>query len=122
MLAPLLERMKPQSATILVRDNFRSWLPADLGAKILTYDPLIHTPMGLPKERLCRSVKEVEADVIVDLTPRYYAFTAGLVIAAEAPLRISLDHEHASKFYNLLISPEAGRTLTESYELLLTYV
>lgn len=122
ILEPLLQRMKPLSATILVRENFRSWLPNDLRARIMTYDPAQHNWLGLPKEKITGKISDLEANVVVDLTPGFCAFTAGLAAASEAPLRVSLDHEHASKFYNLLITPEAGRTLQERYELLLSYV
>jgi hypothetical protein len=122
ILEPLLERMKPLCATIFVRENFRSWLPNDLRARIMTYDPAQHNWLGLPKEKVTRRIGDLEANVVVDLTPGFCAFTAGLAAASGAPLRISLNHEHAAKFYNLLITPEAGRTLQERYELLLSYV
>jgi hypothetical protein len=122
ILEPLIERMNPTCLTILVRDNFRSWLPPDLRARIIPFDPASKTFLGLPMPKFCQLVKDVEADVVIDLTPEFYAFTSGLAAASEAPLRISLNHEYAGKFYNLLITPEPGRSLSERYELLLNYV
>jgi hypothetical protein len=122
VLAPLIERMNPRTTTVLVRENFRTWLSADLNVKIVTFDTAAKNWLGFPKDPFCDKLKDLEADVVVDLTPGFSPFTAALAAATGAPLRISLDTEEWNDFYNFFIALDAGKTLAERYDVLLRYV
>jgi hypothetical protein len=122
VLAPLMERMNPQQTTILVRENFRTWLSGDLGAKVLTFDAAAKNWLGFPPESLCGKAKDLEADVVVDLTPGFSPFTAALAAATGAALRISVDTVEWNDFYNFFITLDGAKSLAERYDVLLRYV
>ncbi len=122
VLVPLIERLNPLETTVLVRENFRTWLSSDLRATIVTFSLEQKNWLGFPKDAMCRKVRELEADVVVDLTPYFDPYTAALAAASRAPLRISLDTEQWNDFYNFFVTHEAGKTLAERYEILLRYV
>jgi hypothetical protein len=120
-LDEILTRIKALETTILVRENFKSWLSAYSG-KTFSFDVGKKNWLGFPDAGTCDAAHRIGADVVIDLTPRFSPFTSRLAAATEAPLRISLDHEHAAAFYNLIVTPSAERTLPERYQLLLAYV
>ncbi|HEY3295931.1 MAG TPA: hypothetical protein VGL38_10870 [bacterium] len=122
VLEPLMEHLNPYQTTVLVRENFRTWLSPDLGARIVTFDVAQKQWLGFPKEPVYRKARNIEADVVVDLTPAFDPFTAALAAATRAPLRISLDTEQSNDFYNFFITHDEGKSLAERYEILLRYV
>lgn len=122
LLDPLLARLNPRRTTVLVRDSFRTWLSSDLDARIIAFDPNLRSWLGFPRENLLRKTRDLSADVVVDLTPSYHPFTAALAVSARAPLRISLDDEFRSDFYNCLIQTGPDASLTERYDALLRFV
>jgi hypothetical protein len=122
ILVPLIERMNPGSTTVLIRENFRTWLAADLGVQILTFDINAKKWPGFAVESICNKVQDLDADVVVDLTPGFDPFTAALSAASRAPLRISLDTEEWNDFYNFFIALDGEKTLAERYDVLLRYV
>jgi hypothetical protein len=121
-LPSLIEHLNSSAATVLVCENFRTWLSRDLGVRTVTFNPSLRDFAGLPTSPVCRKVKELGADVAVDLTPRFMPYTAALVAASAAPLRISLDPQPEHRFYNFFLNMEQGKSLGERYEVLLRYV
>ena len=121
-IEPLIEHMQPRYTTLLVPENFRTWLSRDLQAKIVPYDYRKKSYLGFPEPVMCRKLSELECDVAVDLMPEFNAYTAGLVAASQAPLRISLDAQQEPGFYNIFIEFDAASDLGERYETLLKYV
>ncbi|RPH94155.1 hypothetical protein EHM69_08170 [candidate division KSB1 bacterium] len=121
-LEPLIEHTNPQAATVIVRENFRTWLSRDLPIKLVTFDLDEHDWLGFPKGNIYKKVKELEADVVVDLTPAFTPFTAALAASTAAPLRVSLDSVHEHCFYNFFLNFGPDKTLAERYDLLLRYV
>ena len=121
-LPSLIEHLNPAATTVLIAESYRTWLSRELGARIVTFDASAHDWLGFPRSQLCRKAKELECDVVVDLTPRFSPYTAALTAATGAPLRISLDEEHEHSFYNFFLTMEEGKTLTERYDILLRYV
>jgi hypothetical protein len=122
VLVRLIEHMNPAQTTVLVRENFRTWLSADLGVKIVTFDGNVKNWLGFPPDPLCDKVKDLEADIVVDLTPGFSPFTAALAAATGAPLRVSVDEVEWSDFYNFYISLDGAKSLAERYDVLLRYV
>lgn len=122
VLQPLIEHMNPRQTTVIVRKNFRTWLSSDLGAKFFTFDGSAKNWLGFPPDKYCDKVRELEADVVVDLTPGFSPYTAALAASSQAPLRISLATEEWSEFYNFFINLEPDKTLAERYDVLLRYV
>jgi ADP-heptose:LPS heptosyltransferase len=122
VLEPLIERLNPYSTSVLIRQNFRTWLSPDLGARIVCFDSDQKDWIGFPKDTMCRTAKSLAADVVVDLTPGFSPYTAALAAATGAPLRISLDTEQKDNFYNFFVTHEEGKSLAERYEILLRYV
>jgi hypothetical protein len=122
VLEPLIEHTNPGQTTVLVRENFRTWLSPDLGVKIVTFNVDQKSWLGFPKEQMQRKVSELGADVVVDLTPAFNPYTAALAAATKAPLRISLATEQWNEFYNFFVTLEDGKSLAERYEVLLRYV
>jgi ADP-heptose:LPS heptosyltransferase len=122
ILEPLIERLNPRATTVLVRENFRTWLHSDLGVRVVCFDSEAKNWLGFPKETMCRTATALEADVVVDLTPGFNPYTAALAAATGAPVRISLDTEEWNDFYNFFITHDEGKTLAERYEILLRYV
>jgi len=121
-LPSLVEHLNPSAATVLVSESYRTWISRDLGVRTVTFNTSVCDVLGLPKSLVCRKVKELEADVVVDLTPRFTPYTAALVAASQAPLRISLDREPEHRFYNFFLNMEEGKSLGERYEVLLRYL
>lgn len=122
VIEPLLSRTRPRFTTICLRVNFRTWLSPDLRAKIVTFDPAKKNWLGLPTNGICEQAREVGADVVVDLTPGFSPYTAAITAASRAPLRISMESEQDSDFYNFYIQPEGERDLAGRYDMLLRYV
>ena len=122
MIEPLIEHMRPRYVTLLVPENFRTWLSRDLEARVVAYDFRKRNYLGFPDETLCRKLAEFETDVVVDLMPEFNAYTAGLTSASQAPLRISLSAEQDLHFYDVFIEYDSGKNLKERYETLLQYV
>ena len=121
-IEPLIEHMQPRFTTLLVPENFRTWLSRDLEARVLPYDYRKKNYLGFPEQGFCRKVSELETDVVVDLMPEFNPYTAGLTGASQAPLRISLDCRQEPGFYNIFIEFDEGTNLGERYETLLKYV
>lgn len=122
ILTPLLEKMNPPRATIIVRDGFRAWLPSDPRLRFVTFDPAKKNWLGFPPPTLQRAMGRLGADIAVDLTPGFSPFTAALAAATSAPLRISLDDEESNQFFNFHIRLPETRSLPERYAALLRYV
>jgi hypothetical protein len=122
ILVPLIERMNPYHVTVLVRENFRTWIHSDWGLKLCCFDYAPENWLGFPKEPVRRKARDLEADVLVDLTPGFSPYTAGLSAATGAALRISLDTEEGNDFYNVFIALDEQKTLAERYDVLLRYV
>ena len=118
----LVHKLKPYKCTVLVRENFRSWLTTDTGAQYFVYDPDRKNLFGFPENQSCQEVRSLEADIVIDLTPGFSQYTAGLAAATCAPLRVTLDKEYANRFFNLIIQPARGRSLQEQYHVLLTHL
>lgn len=118
----LLDKLQPYRCTVIIRDNFRSWINPASGIKFLTYNPEHKNLLGFPENRVKQDVHNLDADVVIDLTPHFTQFTAGLVAASHAPLRISLAKEHANQFFNLIVHPARGRSLQEQYFVLLSHI
>jgi hypothetical protein len=118
----LVYKLQPYKCTVLVRDNFRSWLTTDTGAHFFTYDPNRKNLLGFPENQSCQEARNLDADVVIDLTPQFSQYTAGLAAATHAPLRVSLDKEYANRFFNLIVQPARGRSLQEQYHVLLTHI
>lgn len=122
VLLPLVERMNPKHTTILVRENFRTWLPTGQGWQIVTFDSTARGFLGFPKPDVLHKLEGLLPDVLVDLTPSFSAYTAALATGSGAPLRISLDVEQEGTFYNFFIEFDGSSTLAERYNALLRYV
>ena len=122
MIEPLIEHLRPRLVTLLVPENFRTWISRDLGARVIPYDYRKKNFLGFPEPDMRRRVSEVEADVAVDLTPEFNAYTAALAAASGASLRISLDSQQEPGFYNVFIESNGEKDLGERYETLLRYV
>ena len=118
----LADRIRPYRLTVLVRENFKSWLTGLEGARFLTYDPHRKNLLGFPANASRISARKLGADVVIDLTPRFSQYTAGLAAATNAPLRVSLEKEHAAEFFNVVVKPRQGRSLHEKYHVLLTHL
>ena len=118
----LVGKLKPYRCTVIIRENFRSWINPDIGAKFVTYDPNHKDLLGFPERKSKQELKALQADLVIDLTPRFSQYTAGLAVATRAPLRISLDKDYASRFFNLIIYPARGRSLQEQYFVLLSHI
>jgi hypothetical protein len=122
VLEPLIERTQPRFTTVCLRENFRTWLSPDLRAKIVTFDPAKKNWLGLPTNGIREKAREVGADVVIDLTPNFSPYTAAITAASRAPLRITVERELQSEFYNFYIQPAGERDLAGRYEMLLRYV
>ena len=122
MIAPLIEHMRPRFTTILLPENFRTWISNDLGARVMAYDARKKNYFGFPEPAMRRKVSELEADVAVDLTPDFCAYTAALAASSQAPLRISLDATQEQGFFNVFIEFDGEKDLSERYQTLLKYV
>ncbi len=122
MIEPLIEHMQPRFVTLLVPENFRTWLSRDLDARVVAYNYRRKNYLGFPEQAFCNKVSELETDVVVDLMPEFNAYTAGLASASQAPLRISLSTEQDLHFYNVFIEYDTEKSLKERYETLLQYV
>ncbi|MBU0692966.1 hypothetical protein KKC97_04335 [bacterium] len=118
----LVEKLKPYRCTVIVRENFRSWINPGAGTKFLTFNPDNKNLLGFPENRIKHDIETLEADVVIDLTPHFTQFTAGLAAASHAPLRITLAKDHAGKFFNLIVHPARGRSLQEQYFVLLSHI
>jgi hypothetical protein len=122
VLVPLIERMNPYDVTVLVRENFRTWISPDWGLRLCCFDYAPENWFGFPREPIRRKARDLDADVVVDLTPGFSAYTAGLSASTSAPLRISLDQEQENDFYNLHFTLDGDKSLAERYDILLRYV
>ncbi len=122
MMEPLITHMRPRFTTLLVPENFRTWISADLGARVVAYDARKKNFLGFPEPDMRRRVSELEADVAVDLMPEFSPFTAALAASSLAPLRISLDSTQEPGFFNVFIEFAGDKNLNERYETLLKYV
>ncbi|MBI5058497.1 hypothetical protein HZB60_01810 [candidate division KSB1 bacterium] len=122
VIEPLLQRTQPRFATICLRENFRTWLSPDLRAKIVTFNPARKNWLGLPTNGICEQARDVGADVVIDLTPSFSPYTAAITAASRAPLRITVERELGSEFYNCYVLPDGDRDLAGRYEMLLRYV
>ena len=118
----LVDKLKPYRCTVVVRENFRSWINPDLGAKFLTFNPTHKDLLGFPENKTKQQLLNLDADVVVDLTPQFSLFTAGLAAATRAPLRVTLAKDHANRFFNLIVHPARGRSLQEQYFVLLSHI
>jgi hypothetical protein len=118
----LVYKLRPYKCTALVPENFRSWLTTDMGAQYFVYNPNHRNFLGFPENHSCQEACGLKADVVIDLTPYFSQYTAGLAAATRAPLRVSLDKEYANRFYNLIVQPARGRSLQEQYHVLLTHI
>jgi hypothetical protein len=118
----IIERVKPEQTTVIVRENFRTWLTKEEGTELLCFDPTQKSWPGFPKSDLLRKVKGLDADVVVDLTPGFDPFVAALAAFTQGPLRISFDIEEQHGFYNYFIRLDHSRPLAERYDALLQYV
>jgi hypothetical protein len=121
-IEPLIVHMQPRFATLLVPENFRSWLARDPDIKVMAYDYRKRNLLGFPEPAMCRKCAEIQADVVVDLMPEFNAYTAALAAASQAPLRISLDCHQEPGFYNVFIQFGEAKDLGARYETLLKYV
>lgn len=121
-IEPLLQRTKPRFATIVLRENFRTWLSRDLGATVLTFDPAKKNFLGLPSNGICGKARDAGADVAIDLTPGFSPYTAALTASSHAPLRISMDRDQGFDFYNFYVHESEEKNLPERYQMLLKYV
>jgi hypothetical protein len=122
MIEPLITHMRPRFITVLVPENFRTWISPDLGARVVVYDARKKNYLGFPTPDMRRKVGELETDVAVDLMPEFCPFTAALAAASLAPLRISLDSTQEPGFFNVFIKYAGEKDLNERYETLLKYV
>jgi len=122
ILAPLIERLEPSQATVIVRENFRSWLPQTSAWRLLTFDLNSHSWLGFPKAHLLHGARKIGADVVLDLTPGFHPLTNGLAAAVGAPLRIAFDDEERSNYHNYVIHVDRTKPLSERYRVLLGYV
>ncbi len=122
LIDPILDRTQPRAATIVLRENFRTWLSPDLRAKVVTFDIAKQNWLGLPTNGICEKAQDVGADVVIDLTPTFTPYTAAISSASRAPLRITVDNQFESGFYNFFIRGETERPLAERYDMLLKYV
>lgn len=121
-LTPLIEHMNPAASTVIVSESYRTWVSRDLGARVLTFNTSEADWLGLPKSAVCHKIKELDTDVVIDLTPRFTPYTAAMAAISGAPLRVSLDTEHEHRFYNFFLTMEEGKPIGERYDLLLRYV
>jgi hypothetical protein len=121
-IEPLMSRTQPRQATIVLRENFRTWIGREVSAKILTFDPAKKDFLGLPANGICDKTRELGADVTIDLTPGFSPYTAALTAASQAPLRISMERDHGYNFYNFYVHEAQDKTLAERYQMLLRYV
>lgn len=121
-IEPIIKKTQPRHATIVLRENFHTWISRDLGAKLLTFDPAKKDLLGLPSNGICDKTRELGADVTIDLTPGFSPYTAALTAASHAPLRISMEHDQGFNFYNFYVHDAAEKTLAERYQMLLQYV
>ncbi|MFZ5433490.1 MAG: hypothetical protein ACOZB3_06930 [Calditrichota bacterium] len=119
---PVIERLQPVQATIIARDNFRSWLGQSSAFRLVTFDLNVHGWLGFPKSDLLHRMSKIGADVVLDLTSGFHPFTNGLAAAIGAPLRISFDVEPHHDFHNYVIRVDASKPLSERYRTLLGYV
>jgi hypothetical protein len=122
MIEPLIKHMRPRFITVLVPENFRTWIATDLGARVAVYDPRKKNFLGFPELDLRRKVGELQVDVAVDLMPEFSPYTAALAAASLAPLRISLARTQEPGFFNVFIEYAGEKDLNERYETLLKYV
>lgn len=122
MIEPLIAHMRPRFVTLLVPENFCTWISRDLDARVMPYDYRRKNILGFPEQGMRRKVSEIAADVAVDLMPEFDAYTAALAVGSQAPLRISLDPEPEPGFFNVLIEVNGEKDLGERYAALLRYV
>jgi hypothetical protein len=122
ILSPLIAHLAPEKTTLLVRENFRTWLPDNRALKIIPFDTDLKNWLGFPKHAVFKKMQNLEADVVIDLTPGFCPFTAALAAHTGAPLRISFDSDPTNHFYNFFVCTENGKNLADRYDLLLRYV
>lgn len=122
VLEVLVQRIRPARTTIVVGRRFASRLPEACGDEICTYSTEDATKLGLPPSGILKRFSRFRADIAVSLIPEFCLYTAALAVASGAPIRVSLDHRQASRFFNMTIRGTEGRTLPERYAALLQYV
>ena len=122
MIEPIIAHMKPRLVTLLVPENFCTWISRALDVRVMAYDFRKRNFLGFPKVDMRRKVGEIEADVAVDLMPEFSAYTAALAAASDAPVRISLDSRQEPGFFNVFIETDGEKDWGKRYETLLRYV
>jgi hypothetical protein len=122
MIEPLIAHMRPRFVTLLVPENFRTWISRDLDVRVMPYEVRKKNFFGFPDPSMRTKCSDIEADVAVDLMPTFNAYTAGLAASSQAPLRISLDVVQQPGFFNMFIESDGEKDLVARYETLLKYV
>ena len=122
MIGPILAHTQPRFVTLLVPENFCTWISRDMDVRVLPYDYRRKNFLGFPDPAMRRKCAEIEADVAVDLMPEFDAYTAALAASSEAPVRISLDSTQQPGFFNVFIEADGEKDLGARYETLLKYV
>ncbi len=122
LVEPLIRQLEPMKTTIVVRENFRTWLARDPGIHVLTFDLNKKNWLGLPSNGICEKTRELAADLAIDLTPIFSPYTAALCASSNAPVRITLDGEETHGFYNVQLQSGEPKDLADRYQNLLQYV
>ncbi len=77
---------------------------------------------GLPGREARRRVRELHADVAVDLSPRFDPLSAYLCLISGAPVKVGFASAGGDSVFNLQIVPEPERTGLERYRVLARYI
>ncbi len=122
IVEPLVVQLDAGKVTVMLRENFRTWLSRDLKVNVRTFDVSKKNWLGLPTNGICDTARELGVDVAIDLTPGFSAYTSAICAASGAPLRITMDNEETHGFYNVQILSHDERSLADRYVMLLKYV
>ena len=115
-------KMDPLLFVVCMRENYRSWIEPSPDTRQVVYGDSEKNWLGLPRARFVGYLRQYDPDLVIDLSPSYDPFLAHLAVLCGARMRLSLNYPNAALFYNLLISPEGEKPLSERYKILVNYL
>ena len=121
-LPEVVRRIGAPQTTVWVRDNFRTWISSDLPIRLHPYQLQQVDWFFRPSHDVLHQMSALDCDLIIDMSPTATLYTSALVAASRAGTRVALSNERNHHLCNLLIHADPQRSLSERYDVLLTYL
>ena len=117
----LRERFPEAAITAVSLPGMGACVP-EFGIRELDIQPDEFTFYGAPKRQLRARLRELNADVAIDLSPVFNPLSAYCCSLTEARLRVGFALPQNEMVYNYQIAPNADRSLLERYKVLASYI